>query len=106
MSNYLFMYHGEDYPETEEGRADVMTEWKAWFGTLGASIVDGGAPVGKSSTVHVGGKVSNDGGSNPVSGYTIVSADNQEAAIELAKSCPILTVNGTVEVAEAMNIDM
>ncbi|MEM7406505.1 MAG: YciI family protein [Pseudomonadota bacterium] len=104
MANYLFVYHGGRMPETEEEGARVMAQWGAWFGQMGAAVVDGGNPVGMSSTVHPGGSVTGDGGANPTSGYSIVSADSKEAAIELAKGCPVLEVDGTVEVAEVMQM--
>ena len=47
--------------------------------------------------------VTDDGGSNPLSGYSVVQADSKEAAIELAKSCPHLD-HGTIEVAEMMKM--
>ena len=40
----------------------MMAQWGAWFGQLGAAIVDAGNPVGQSSTVHSDGSVTGDGG--------------------------------------------
>ena len=79
-----------------------MAAWNAWFQTLGSAVVDGGAPVGASKTVSAGG-VADVGGANPLSGYSIVNADNLDAAVEIVKGCPILEA-GTVEVAEAMGM--
>ena len=81
-----------------------MAEWMAWFEQMGPAVVDGGNPVGPSSTVHPDGTISSDGGSNPLSGYSLVDADNIEAAIALAKDCPILRAEGSVEVAEAIEM--
>lgn len=98
MANFIFAYHGgSGMPDSPEEGARVMALWAAWYGKLGPAIVDGGAPVGQSKTVSANG-VTGDGGSNPISGYTVVSAENIEAAIEMAKGCPILN-SGTVEVA-------
>ena len=80
MAKYLFVYHGGSMPETEEEGAQVMAAWNAWFQELGSAVVDGGAPVGMSSTVQSDGSVTNDGGSNPTSGYSIVSADSIDDA--------------------------
>ncbi|MCP5072534.1 MAG: hypothetical protein GY947_04465 [Rhodobacteraceae bacterium] len=101
MVNYVFAYHGGKMPESEEEGAKVMAAWQAWFRTLGAAVVDGGAPCGMSKTVSNGGSVSDGGGANPISGYSVVTADSIEAATEMAKGCPILD-HGTVEVAECM----
>lgn len=103
MPNFVFAYHGGKPPESPEEGAKVMAAWNAWFETLGPAIVDGGAPVGASKTVASGG-VSDGGGLNPLSGYSIVRADNIDGAVEMAKGCPILEDGGNVEVAEAMEM--
>ena len=102
MANFIFVYHGGDMPQTEEEGQQVMAEWKAWFESMGEAVVDMGAPVGPSSTVQANGTVTGDGGANPTSGYSVISSADIEAAIELARNCPILQANGSVEVAEAM----
>ena len=106
MTKYLFVYHGGSMPETEEETQRVMGQWQSWFGELGESVVDGGNPVGMSTTVHSDGSVTEDGGANPVSGYSLVNADNKEDAVTKASGCPILLVGGTVKVAEAIDIPM
>ncbi len=102
MPKFVFAYHGGKPPESPEEGEKVMAAWGAWFETLGPAVVDGGAPVGISKTVSAGG-VADGGGSNPLSGYSIVNADNIDAAVEMAKGCPILD-GGSVEVAEAMDM--
>lgn len=104
MTKFVFIYHGGKMPETEEEGAIVMAEWQSWFGGMGDAVIDGGNPVGQSSTVQSDGSVSSDGGSNPTSGYSLVSAQSLEAALEIAKGCPILKADGSVEVAEAMEM--
>ncbi len=98
MSNYILAYHGGKKPESPEEGAKQMAKWKAWVGGLGDAMVDPGTPLGKSKTVSSGG-VSDDGGSNPLIGYSIVKADSMDAALEMAKGCPFLDM-GTIEVAE------
>lgn len=102
MPKYVFAYHGGKAPEDPAEGAKVMAAWEAWMNGLGEAIVDPGNPVGQSKTVTASG-VEDNGGSNPLSGYTLVNADSIEAACEMAKGCPIL-VDGTIEVAEAMEM--
>ncbi len=102
MSNYIFAYHGGKKPESPEEGAKHMAKWKAWIGGLGDAVVNPGTPLGKSKTVSSSG-VSDDGGSNPLSGFSIVKADSMDAALEMAKGCPYLDI-GTIEVAEAMEM--
>jgi hypothetical protein len=104
MSKYLFVYHGGKMPESPEEGAKVMAEWGAWIGGWGAALVDGGNHLGQSSTVNADGSVSAGGGANPASGYGLINADSLEQALEIARGCPILKAEGTVEVAEAMEM--
>ena len=103
MSSYVFAYHGGEKPENPEEGAKHMAKWKAWIGGLGDALVNPGTPFGKSKTVSAAG-VSDDGGSNPLSGFSIVKAGSMDAAIEMAKECPFLELGGTLEVAEVMEM--
>ena len=104
MPKYLFVYHGGSHPETEAEVKEVMDAWGNWLGGMGSAVVDGGNPVGMSKTVHPDGTVTNDGGSNPTSGYGLFEADDDDDAIAKAKGCPVLTAGGSVEVAEAIDM--
>lgn len=104
MPNYILAYHhGRDFARPKDG-AKYMAKWRAWMGGLGEAVVDRGKPLGKSKTVSAGG-VSDDGGSSPLAGYTIVKASNIEEAVGMAKACPHLDI-GTIEVAEVMDMEM
>jgi hypothetical protein len=39
-----------------------------------------------------------------VTGYSIIQAGSLDAAVELAKGCPILESGGSIEVCETFNI--
>ena len=101
MTKFVLAYRGGSTPETKEEQDAVMSAWMGWFGSLGAAIVDGGAPFGPSSTVSSGGGVA-DGGASALTGYSILEAANLVAATELGKGCPVLASGGTVEVYESM----
>ena len=103
MSNYIIAYHGGKKPESPEEGAKHMAKWKAWVDGLGDAAVNPGTPLGKSKIVSSSG-VSDDGGSNPMSGFSIVKADSMDAALEMAKECPFLEIGGTLEVAEMMEM--
>ncbi|MGB0855268.1 MAG: YciI family protein [Pikeienuella sp.] len=103
MAKFVFAFHGGGMPETPEEGEKVMAAWGAWMQGLGAALVNGGAPVGMSKTVHAGG-VNDDGGSNPLSGYSVVEAPDMDAAIVMAQGCPILQSGGSVEVAQEMEM--
>jgi hypothetical protein len=86
MEKYLFVYHGGN-PETDPKKMEkVMEVWTKWFGNLGKAVVDPGAPTQPKKLVSGG--VVKDVGSNPVAGYSILQADNLDAAIRYANSHP------------------
>ena len=100
MPSYVFIYHGGKSPETPEEGEKIMAEWTAWFAGMGDDVEVPGAPVGQSYTVSVDGVVDN-GGANPVSGYSVIKADSIEAACAQAKNCPMVKDGtGNVEVAQ------
>lgn len=104
MPNYLLSYHGGSMPETEEAGAAVMAAWRAWMAAVGGAMVDPGNPVGHTVTVGSDGSTSEGGGANPVTGYSIIKADNLDAALALVAGCPILSsYGGSVEVGETFD---
>ena len=103
MPNYIIAYHGGNKPESPEEGAKHMAKWKAWVEGLGDAVVNPGTPLGKSKTVSSSG-VTDDGGPNPLSGFSMVKADSMDAALEMAKACPFLETGGTLEVAEVMEM--
>ena len=104
MAKYLFVYHGGKNPETDEEVAEVIDSWGTWLGGMGAAVIDGGNPVGMSSTVNPDGSVADNGGSNPASGYGLIEADDLDDALAKAKGCPILASGGSVELAPCIDM--
>ncbi len=102
MSKFVFAYHGGGMPEDPADQQAVMQAWEAWFGAMGAAVVDGGNPTGEARTIESDGSVTTGGGANPITGYSLIEAADLDAALAHAKGCPILDSGGTVEVAEAL----
>jgi hypothetical protein len=99
MPRYLLAYHGGHVDESLEGRERVMAAFSKWFEELGPRVIDPGNPVSRTVTVDDS-SVSDGGGSNPISGYTVIDADDMETAIELVKRGPIIQGGRSVEIAE------
>jgi hypothetical protein len=68
--------------------------WERWFDALGTSLLH------KGKAVFVGGATGDTGQGNSLGGYSLITTENIDAAVELAKSCPIVTCGGGVEVGE------
>lgn len=80
-----------------------MQNWGNWFEFIGARVVDGGKPVGQSTTVPAGGTVLPHGGANPVTGNGVFEAGSLEEAITITKGCPILKDGGSVELEQTFD---
>ena len=104
MPKYILAYHGGSIPETKEEGDRVMADWVKWMGDVGPAMADGGNPTGASRTIAANGTVSDGGGSNPLSGFSIVEAPNLDAAVQLARGCPQLAAGGSIEVGELIDM--
>lgn len=105
MAKYLFVYHGGGKMPAGPAEAKAsMDAWGAWFGSLGAAVIDGGNPVGKSCTVKSDGTLVDGGGANPASGYSLIEASSLDDAHQKAKGCPLLKNGGSIEIAPALDM--
>jgi hypothetical protein len=94
MAKYVFSYR---VPSDYAPSAGTPAEWRTWFGGLGSALVDvGHAVTDYASLGEVGGS-----GSRMV-GNSVVSAEDMDSALALAKDCPALRVGGGVEVGPVM----
>jgi hypothetical protein len=104
VSDYVLIYHGGAMPEGEEAQKAVMDAWDAWFASIGGALKDGGNPfTGASKSIGADGAVS-DGGGGDASGYTILSADSLDEAVNLAKGCPVLQGGASLTVHETFAV--
>src|ERR1700734_2073098 len=94
MAKYVFSYR---VPSGYRPNAGTPTEWQAWFGGLGSAPGD----VGPAGTDYP--PLGEGGGSRSrMVAYSVVSAEDLDSALALAKDCPVLRVGGGVEVGPAM----
>ena len=98
MANYVLIYHGGKMPESQEEGAAVMQAWNDWFAAIGGAVVDGGNPASKTRRIAPDGSVTDD--ANGPSGYSVLKADSLDAAVELAKGCPVLQGGASIQVVE------
>lgn len=105
MPEFILAYHGNGKkPDSPEEATEGMQKWQQWAADLGDNMINPGTPLGMSKTVTVSG-VEDNGGANPLSGFSVVKAENMDAALGIAKSCPFIEMEqGTIEVAEFMQI--
>ena len=104
MAKYLFAYRGGKPPASAGEVSETMAAWGAWFGALGAAVIDGGNPVHGNVLVKADGSLTHDLPGAPLTGYSLIEAADIEDAHAKARSCPLLKVGGTVEIAEAIDM--
>ena len=102
MATYVLVYQGGSMPDDPGDQAKAMQAWAEWFGGLGEDLVDGGNPFGPSKSVSASGQVG--ASSTGLSGYTIIKAADLDAAVELAKSCPVLHGGASIDVYETVDV--
>jgi len=99
MKKYMFIFHVSG-PVDMSG--DMGESTHKWFDGLGDSLVDGGNPFNPESEASVS-QTGVEKDSDTAGGYCIVSAENLDAAIALAKDCPLATMpGGAVKIYETM----
>lgn len=103
MTNYILAYHGGKMPESPEEGAEHMAKWEAWADSLGDSLINRGTPLGKSMSVNSSG-VTDGGGADPMIGYSILKAENIDAAVKMVKDSPHVNYGGTMVVAEMIEM--
>jgi hypothetical protein len=113
MSEFLYLYRGGERGRTPEQSQQIMQKWLAWMKDLTASgnLKDPGQPLEAEGKVVKGrGQTVTDGpfaeAKDLVGGFTLIEADSLARAAELARGCPILEVDGAVEVRPVMKMDM
>lgn len=102
MPTYIIAYHGGKEPETPEAGAEGMAKWKAWLEELGEAVINPGTPLGASKLVGADG-VSDYPKADSLTGFSMVRADDMDAALKIAAACPFLEM-GTLEVAEVKSM--
>lgn len=91
MPTYLLTHH---FPNNYKGSPEAAAAATAWFKHLGAHHMGGGNPAVATRTL---GNCETDAGAFA---YTLVAADNLDAAVALAEVWPLLARGGGVEVRE------
>lgn len=86
MKKVLFLYKGYVTPTPEIGKA-----WMDWFAGVGDAMVDSGNPMSAGVEVTKDGVTPLDLGLDSFTGYSIINAEDMDAAVALAKTNPMIT---------------
>ena len=103
MAQFIIVYLGGDKPSSPEEGKQHFAKYKAWLASLGSSVVSPMNPFKNTSTLTPDGAVT-PGSTTQMSGFTIIEAQSIEAALQAAKACPFLAINGSLEVSELVQM--
>jgi hypothetical protein len=96
MASFVFTYRApKDYAP---GAPEAVAEWKAFFSGMDRHLVDMGKPAFVRETVGVT-------SDTVLGGYSLVNADDLDAALAIANDCPLVSRGGGVEVGELTDVD-
>ena len=83
MSSFMFAYYGGKEPANPEEGTKGREAFGAWLASLGNAVVNPGTPLGAAKTVSSD-TVSESDGSRPLTGFSIIKAEDLDAAPVLA----------------------
>ena len=113
MSEFVYLYRGGEQGISPERAQQMMQKWMTWLKELAAKghIKDQGQPLERAGKLVKGKRKSVTDGpfaetKDVVGGYTLITARDLDQAVELSKGCPILEVDGAVEVRPVMKLNM
>ena len=92
MPKFIFTYHAPDGYQL--GEPDAVAAWQDWFKSMGEHLDNIGNPVLERRTVG------NAGDATQLDGFSLIEADDLEAATVLAKGCPFVGQDGGVTVGQ------
>jgi hypothetical protein len=101
MANSIIAYYGGSQPRSKEEGMLHMEKWKDWVRSIGESVINSGTPL-KGTKVITSDGVQDENDPNAMKGFAAVKAESIEAAVEIAKSDPVLDIGGTIRVSQMM----
>jgi hypothetical protein len=101
MAKFLITYHGGGELPVDPGiREQMLNAFAAWAADVGSKMIDPGAPLGPAKVVTSEGVRDDEPGG--VGGYTLLSADGLDDAVDLVRNHPFISRGGTLRVSEAL----
>jgi hypothetical protein len=107
MKEFVFLFRQPNTDDSNLSQTEmqaVFNKWDNWFGGIAAQgkIINMGIRLVSPGKVLKSGGVITDGPfveiRERLNGFIIVKADSLDEAITLAHGCPILEINGSVEI--------
>ena len=103
-NEFVFLFRQPVLNQSPEKQEEIQKNWMDWIGGIAAQgkIASNGLHLTPQGSVLKTGGIVTDGPfveiREMLGGYWLIKAASLDEAVELAKGCPALQVNGSVEV--------
>ena len=87
-------------PADPEQAAQIKDAFGQWLNKAGSAVVDPGAPLKPATQVAKGTPMSR----IVIGGYSVIEAEDVNAALEVLRSHPFVARGGTLQVDEAVSV--
>ncbi len=102
MAKFLITYHGAGMPHDPDGIAQARQAFQEWATKTGSALSEAGAPIKSSKTLSDAGLI--DGApTDPMTGWSVIDAENADAAAKLVKDHPFISRGGLLQISEPID---
>jgi hypothetical protein len=102
MARFLVTYHGGEMPADDKSRQQAMAAFAKWVEQTGKALIDPGAPLGPAKTVSSTSVTDGPAGGR-FGGYSVVEANDIDAAVNLVAKHPFLQRGGSLQVSPTVS---
>ena len=99
MARFLVTYYVGDMPQDPESIAQARRAFAQWAVKTGAALADIGAPTRSATTIASDG-VHDDAPAEPFMGWSVIEAEDGNAAVCLMKDHPFISRGGILQLNE------
>jgi hypothetical protein len=103
MPNFMIAYLGGRKAATPEEGAAHMGRWKEWVANLGDAVVNPGTPLMQTKFLIEGGGEADIMDGLPLTGFSVVKAEDMDSAMKMASGCPFLEM-GSLQISQMMEM--
>jgi hypothetical protein len=103
MPKFIFVYLGGEFPENPDEGRKHFAEYQQWLDSLGKAVLSPAIPFRDTHTVQPNGKPM-PGSTTAMSGLSIIELPSMDEALKIAAKCPFLSINGTLEISEMVEM--
>src|SRR5262245_24916264 len=101
MTKFLVTYHGSEMPHEPEAIAQARDAFIQWAGKTGAALVDRGEVIRSFRTLDRDGRREG-AAEGPFNGWSVIEAEDADAALELLKDHPFIGRGGQLQIGEPL----